>query len=145
MTCGGLSGKSLAIVNITRMVAWHRYNLAAKESGLECTCMNNDNFTVLVSGGSRCCWESMYTVGVLHSKWVSEQSNDSVSNFVLSLNIPPWKLFSWFRRPQLWATGDWQLHRDHTPAYVSRLMQSFGETTNHPGDSAPLQPRFGAL
>ena len=87
--------------------------------------MNNDNFTVLVSGGSRCCWESMYTVWVLHSKWVSEQSNDSVSNFVLSLNIPPWKLFSWFRRPQLWATGDWQLHHDSAPAYTSRLMQSF--------------------
>ena len=25
-------------------------NLAAKESGLECTCVNNDDFTVLVSG-----------------------------------------------------------------------------------------------
>ena len=23
-------------------------------------------------------------------------------------------------------------------------MQFFGETSNHPGDSAPLQPRFGA-
>ena len=26
---------------------------------------------------------------------------------MLSLNIPAWKLFGWFRRPQLWATGDW--------------------------------------
>ena len=43
----GLSGKSLAIVNIM--------NLAAKESGLECTCVNNGDFTVLVSGGGRCC------------------------------------------------------------------------------------------
>ena len=32
----------------------HRYNLAAKGSGLECACVNNDNFTVLVSGGARC-------------------------------------------------------------------------------------------
>ena len=31
----------------------HRCNLAAKESGLECTCVNNDEFTVLVSGGSK--------------------------------------------------------------------------------------------
>ena len=31
----------------------HRCNLAAKESGLECTCLNNDDFTVLVSGGGR--------------------------------------------------------------------------------------------
>ena len=43
------------------------------------------------------------------------------------------------------ATSDWQLHHDNMPAHASHLMQSFGETSNHPGDSAPLQPRFGAL
>ena len=48
-----------------------------------------------------------------------------------------------WKRPQLWATGGWQLH--NVPAQVSSLMQFFGETSNHPGDSAPLQPRFGAL
>ena len=42
----------------------------------------------------------------------------NLSNFVLSFNIPPW-----LRRPQLWATGDWQLHHDNAPA--SCLMQSF--------------------
>ena len=47
----GLSGKSPAIVNTTRMVCGHRYNLAVKESGLECKCLNSDNFTVLGSGG----------------------------------------------------------------------------------------------
>ena len=57
-----------AIVNITRMV-WHPCNLSAKESGLECTCMN---FTVLVSGGSRCHWVIMCTMWLLHSKWPSE-------------------------------------------------------------------------
>ena len=32
------------------------------------------------------------------------------------------------------------------PAHTSHLVQSFfGEMSNHPGDSAPLQPRFGAL
>ena len=41
------------------------------------------------------------------------------------MNIPAWKLFGWFRRPQLWATGDWQLHRDNTPIHALRLMQSF--------------------
>ena len=41
------------------------------------------------------------------------------------LNISPWKLFGWFRRPQVWATDDWQLHQDNTPAYVSYLLQSF--------------------
>ena len=43
------------------------------------------------------------------------------------------------------ATGDWQLHHNNTPAHVSPLMQFFGETSNYPGDSAPLQPRFGTL
>ena len=43
--------------------------------------------------------------------------------FVLSLNIPLCKLFRWFRRPQLWAAGDWQLH-DNMPTHASRLGQS---------------------
>ena len=59
-----------------------------------------------------------------NSKWLSKKSNESTSNFALSLNIPLWKLFRWFTRPQLWATGDWQLH-DNAPAHASCLMQSF--------------------
>ena len=42
-----------------------------------------------------------------------------------SLNIPPWKLFRWFRRSHLRATGDWQLHHDNAPAQASHLMQNF--------------------
>ena len=34
---------------------------------------------------------------------------------MFSLNIPVQKLFQRFRRPQLWATGDWQLHGDTSP------------------------------
>ena len=49
----------------------HQCNLAAKESGLECTFMNNDDFTVLVSGGSRWHWVSMCTVWLSHLKWLS--------------------------------------------------------------------------
>ena len=50
------------------------------------------------------------------------------------------------QRPQLWATGDWQIHHDNVPAHASHLVQRFfGKTSNPPGDSAPLQPRFGAL
>ena len=43
------------------------------------------------------------------------------------------------------ATGDWQLHLDNVPAHASHLLQFFGETSNHPGDSATRYPRFGAL
>ena len=64
---------------------------------------------------------------------------------MLSLNIPLQNPFGWFRRSQLWATGDWQLHHTDAPAHASHLMQIFGETSNHPGNSAPLQPRFGSL
>ena len=48
------------------------------------------------------------------------------------------------QKPPLWATGDWQLHHN-APAHASHLQESFfGETSNHLGDSVPLQPRFGA-
>ena len=33
--------------------------------------------------------------------------------------------FRWFRRPQLWATGDWQLHHDNVPTRASCHMNSF--------------------
>ena len=87
--------------------------------------MNNDDFTVLVSGGGRCSGVSMCTVWLSHSKWLSEYSKESASNFVLSLNIPLQKLFGWFRRPQLCATGDWQLHHNSVLTNASHLMQSF--------------------
>ena len=66
-------------------------------------------------------------------------------NFVWSLNLPLWKLFWWFRRLQLWVTGDWQLHHNNVPTHASHLVKFFGETSNPPGDSASLQPRFGTL
>ena len=89
--------------------AWHRCSLAAKESGLECACVNSGDFTVLVSGGGRCHWVSICTVWLSHSKWLSEWSNKSASNFVLSLNIPPYKQFIRFRR--LLETMQWGHHK----------------------------------
>ena len=43
---------------------WHRCNLAAKESGLECACVNNDNGTVLGTGGGRHLSEHVYCVAI---------------------------------------------------------------------------------
>ena len=74
--------------------------------------------------GGRCHWVNMCTVWPLHSKWLREHSTESASSFAISLNIPPWKLFRWFRRPQRWATGDWQLHHNMS-THVSCLLQSF--------------------
>ena len=62
---------------------------------------------------------------------------------MFSLNISPGKLFGYFRRLQLWPTDDWQLHHNNVPTHASHLI--CGKTSNHPGDSALLQPRFGTL
>ena len=50
----GLSEKSPTIVNVMKWFVPHQCHLAAKESGLECACMNNDDFSILVSGDGRC-------------------------------------------------------------------------------------------
>ena len=42
-----------------------------------------------------------------------------------SLNIPLRKQFGWFRRLQLWATSDWQLHDENMPTHASRVEESF--------------------
>ena len=124
---------------------WHQGNLTSRMR--MCMCEQwRLHCTSQWGGGHH--WVSMCTVWPLHSKWLNEQSNESASDFALSVNIiPPWKLFRWFRRVQLWATGDWQLHQDNAPAHELRLMLRFffGKTSYDPGDSAPLQPRFGAL
>ena len=60
--------------------------------------------------------------------------------FCIKLEHPPWKLFQWFRRPQLWASGDWQLHCNNAPAHVSQPVQLFCETSHHPGVAAPYNP-----
>ena len=69
-------------------------------------------------------WVSICIKWLSHSKWPSEWSKESASNFAVTLNIPLWKPFWWFRRPQLWATGDWQLHHDNVCSHASRLVQS---------------------
>ena len=40
-----------------------------------------------------------------------------------------------------WWWAAWQ----HACSCITSRAEFFGETLNHPGDSAPLQPRFGAL
>ena len=46
------------------------------------------------------------------------------------------------------AMGNWWLAVSY-PQYIHSCIMShaefFGKTSNHPGDSGPLQPRFGAL
>ena len=44
---------------------------------------------------------------------------------MLNLNIPLRTLFGSFRRLQLWAAGDWQLHHNNVTAHTSYLVQRF--------------------
>ena len=56
------------------------------------------------------------------------------------------KLFRWFRRTQLWGTGDWQLYHKDMPVHASCLMQNF--LVKHQITQVtqpPLHPIFGAL
>ena len=44
--------------------------------------------------------------------------------------------------------GNWLLAASspqHAPSHIMSRAEFYGETSNHPGDSAPLQPRFGTL
>ena len=41
--------------------------------------------------------------------------------------------------------GSLVIDQDNAPTHASHLLQFFRETSNHPSDSAPLQPTFGAL
>ena len=43
----------------------------------------------------------------------------------IKLNITSQKIFRLFRRQQLWAAGDWQLHHNIASAHAWRLVQSF--------------------
>ena len=111
---------------------------------MECTCVNNDDFTVLVSGGGRhdewacvlcsCCiqndWASraMNLHQILHSAWTFLCGNclDDLGGW----NYGQLMIGSFITTMHL------LIH--HTYCRV------FAETSNHPGDSDPLQPRFGA-
>ena len=88
--------------------------------------------------------EHVYCVAITFkmTEWVEQQI---CIRFCVKLQHSCAETIRWFRRPQLWARADWQLHHDNVPAHASHLMQFFGETSNYPGDSAPLQPRFGTL
>ena len=65
---------------------------------------------------------------------------------MLSLNILPWKLFQRLKSPRLCTANRWLAASCQECTHSCITSHAvFGETSNHPGDSAPLQPRFGTL
>ena len=69
--------------------------------------------------------EHMYCVAITFkmTEWVEQRI--CIKFCIKPEHSSPQKLFGCFRRPQLWATGDWQLHHDNTPTHASCLVQSF--------------------
>ena len=88
-------------------LAQHRCDLAAKDSGLECTCVNNDDFTVLVSGGGRCHWVSICTVCPLHSKWLSTATN--LQRILLCVKLEHYSAETVWMIQKATAVGNWWL------------------------------------
>ena len=109
---------------------WHPCNLAAKESGLECACVNND-FTGLVSGGSRQHWVSVCTVWLSHSKGLSKKSN----KFCVKLEHSSMEIFWMIQKAT--AVGNWWLTASSwqcTRSCITSPTELFDETSNHPRD-----------
>ena len=122
----------------------HQCNLAA-ERGLECTCVNNDDFTVLSAGAAD-------TV-----EWACVLCGHRIQNDWLSRTLNPHRIL-----PEGWmflrgnylddsegCSYGWLVIGSFIMTTYSLmhhvLCRVFCETSNHPDDSAPLQPRFGTL
>ena len=141
-----MSRKSLAIVNITERSVWHQCNLAAKENMLECTLTCKQWWLHCTS--QRGWWmplsEHVYSVAVTF-KMTEQVEQHTCFKFCIKLEHSSVGIFGWFRRPQLCATGDRQLHHDNTPAHASHLVQCFLVKNEITQWLSLLQPRFGAL
>ena len=84
----------------------------------------------------------MCTVWTLHKKQVEQQI---CTKFCVKLEHSSMETVRVIQKAAAMATGNWQLHQQPDSSCIMSHAEVFGETSNHPGDSAPLEPRFGAL
>ena len=123
---------------------WHQCNLSAKESRLECACVNNDDFTVLVSGSSRWYRVSVCTVWLSHSKWASRTKN------LHQVLHEAWTFLCGNCSDDSGGCSCGQLVTGSfivtTPPPMHHVLcRAFWQNIKSPSDSAPLRLRFGAL
>ena len=124
---------------------WHRFNLTAMESGPECTCVNNDDFTVPVSGGSRCTEWACVLCGHCIQMTAWEQQRICIK-FHVKLKHSSTETIQMVQKAA--AMGNWRSEASSWQCASSCIMsraEFLGETPNQPADSASLQPRFGTL
>ena len=126
--------------------------MAAKKSGLEWACLNNDNFTVLVSGGGRCHWVSMCTVWPLHTQYcVAFNMTEQVEPWIcvkFCLELEHFSVETIGMIQKAATMGNWWLAASswqHIHSCITYPAEIFGKTSNYPGESDSLDPRFGAL
>ena len=108
--------------------------------------MNNDDFTVLVSGGRRCPLSkhvSCVAVAFKMTEWVGQWV---CTKFCVKLEHSStetiWMIQKAAPMGNWWpAASSWQ----YTCSCITSCAECFGKTSNHPGDLASLQPRFGTM
>ena len=124
---------------------WHRCNLAAKESGLECTCVSNDNFTVLVSGVVDTTEGAHVLCGHhIQNDWASRTTNThqilhQAWTFLLETTQMTQKAAA---MGSGWLAASSQ---QRACSCITSHAEFFLQNIKSLGDLAPLQTRFEAL
>ena len=111
--------------------------------------MNSDN-SLYVSERGRCHLVSVYTVRPSHSKWQGVEQQTCIK-FCIKLEHSStetlWMIHKAFRGNAT-AMDNWWLAASSQQCInscITSCTEFFRKTSNHLGDSAPLQPRFGTL
>ena len=89
-------------------------------------CVNNDNFTLLVSGGGRCPWVSHALTQCGHhiqNDWANTATN--LHQILREVEQSSAETVRMTQKATTRGAGDWQLHHNNTPAHASRLVQTF--------------------
>ena len=124
---------------------WLWCNLAAKESGLECACMNNGNFTVPVSGGGRCPLSEHGHCVAVTFKMTERVEQWICIKFCVKLEHPTAEVMWVIKKAA--AMGNWwlaALTRQCASSCITSLAVFLWNIKSLRWLS-PLQPRFGAL
>ena len=93
--------------------------------------------------------EHMYCAAVAFkvTKWVEQQMQSKICiKFCIKLEHSSMETIQMIQKAT--AMGNWWLadsSQQRTHLCITSCAEFFGEATKHPADSAPLQPRFGAL
>ena len=128
--------------SVWKRFARHQCNLAAKERRLECACVDNDDFIVLVSevieGACVLCghhiqndWAIKQGICIKFCVKLQHCSGEAIQIIQKAAAMGNWWL----------AASSWQC----TCSCTLSCAEFFGKTSSHPSDSVPWQPRCRAL